>query len=174
MKLRIYVTRYVPPYALIKSRGGGLFAFISGIIVLMERIFSDDRHEVLRFESGEDVTLNLVNFVLEEEIKAAWISGIGSASEVELGYYYLPDKEYQKQVFTGDIEIVNLTGNVGILNRGPATHLHGAFGLSDYRVVGGHVHRLISNTTVEMYLEKMDGVLKRRYDIGTGLNLFKS
>lgn len=140
----------------------------------MERIFSDDRHEVLRFEPSEDVTLNLVNFVLEEKIEAAWISGIGSASEVELGYYYLPEKEYQKKVFTEDMEIVNLTGSVGLLDDGPAIHLHGAFGLSDYRVVGGHVHRLISNTTVEVYLEKMDGTLKRSYDEDTGLNLLKS
>lgn len=140
----------------------------------MEVVFSDKKQDVLRFDPDEDAVLSLVKHVLEEKISAAWISGIGSAREVELGFYDKFDKEYRKQVFNEEMEVVNLSGNVGILNKKPVVHLHGSFGLYDYRVVGGHVHSLIVNTTVEMYLDKIDGVLKRGYDGNTGLNLFKS
>jgi len=146
----------------------------SGIMGMMEVVFSDKKQDVLRFDSDEDVALSLVKYVMEEKIGAAWVSAIGSAKEIELGFYDKFYKEYRRQVFNEEMEVVNLSGNVGILNKKPAVHLHGSFGLHDYRVVGGHVHSLIVNTTVEMYLDKMDGVLKRDYDGNTGLNLFKS
>lgn len=140
----------------------------------MEKVLSEKGKHVLRFEPGEDVTLNLLTFAMNNDIKAAWFSGIGSSREVELGYYDWPDKEYKKQVFHEEMEVISLVGNVGILEKGPVVHAHGSFGLPDYRVIGGHVHRLITNTTVEIYLEEMDGTLKRSYDEDTGLNLFNS
>jgi len=140
----------------------------------MEVVFSDKRQDVLRFDPNEDVALSLVKHVLEGKIDSAWVSGLGSAKEVELGFYDKYEKEYRRQIITEEMEVINITGNTGILDKKPAVHLHGSFGLSNYGVVGGHVHSLIVNTTVEMYLDKIDGVLKRGYDGDTGLNLFKS
>ena len=70
----------------------------------MEVVFSDKRQDVLRFDPDEDAVLSLVKHVLEEKISAAWISGLGSAREVELGFYDKYDKEYRRQVFNEEME----------------------------------------------------------------------
>lgn len=134
----------------------------------------NSEHEVLRFEPGEEVIGALTDFVKREGINSAWISALGSAKEVKLGFYDARKKEYQKKSFNEVLEVVDLTGNVGILDGEPSIHIHGSLGAADYKVVGGHVHRLVVNTTVEMHLLKMDAELKRRYDESTGLNLFVS
>lgn len=137
----------------------------------MELVLSDDEKMVVRFDSGEEVFSGLVNFAKDRGIDAAFVTGLGSAKEVELGFYDADKKEYQKTVFSEPMEVLEIVGNLGILETEVTAHLHGSLGLSNYQMIGGHIHRLIVNTTVEIMIDTMGGEINRKYDEGTGLNL---
>ena len=140
----------------------------------MQQVLVDEDNMVLRFDPDEEVISSFLEFVGESGVDAALVSGIGSAKEVELWYYDAPKKEYQKKVFGEPLEVVGISGNVGLFDGAPATHLHGLFSRSDYSVVGGHIHRLVVNMTVEIMLDTVGGELKREFDEETGLNLLTS
>lgn len=143
----------------------------------MERILEEGSRIVVRFDPDEEVVQELVGFLedrrggAEPAIGAGLISAIGSAKEVELGFYDVLSKEYKKRTFREALEVVNLTGNIGVFDGSPAVHMHGIFCGAGYGAIGGHVHRLVVNTTVEMLIESMSGELSRSYDENTGLNL---
>jgi len=140
----------------------------------MELVLSDDHKIVLRFDEDDELVSELILFAGESNVDAACISGLGSAKEVELGFYDWSKKEYIKKTFNEPMEVVSITGNVGTLDTNSAVHLHGAFGLPDYQLIGGHVHKLIVNTTAEIVLDTIGGELRRGYDETTGLNLLTS
>ena len=137
----------------------------------MELVLSDDENIILRFDSGEEVVSELTAFVDEHGIDAASVSGIGSAKEVELGFYDLGGKEYRYKSFNEPMEALSISGNVGLLGTNTKVHLHGTFSLSNYQVIGGHIGRIVVNATLELVLDTVGGELKRLYDEGTGLDL---
>ncbi len=141
------------------------------VFTTMKHILSDVCYEVVRFELGDDVIDELARFARGKKIHAAWISGIGSSKTVELGFYDIETKEYRNKRFGETMEILHIAGNVGKLGNELVVHLHAEFARPDYSVVGGHVHGLTANATVEMILYKMDGVLERAHDSLVGLNL---
>lgn len=138
---------------------------------IMELVLSDNEDIVIRFDPGEEVVSELARFVIDRGIDAASISGVGSAKEVELGFYNLDSKEYVDRLFVEDLEVLSISGNVSLLDGESTIHLHGAFGREDYAVVGGHIQKLVVNTTVELILSTIGGELRRDYDEETGLNL---
>ena len=140
----------------------------------MESVLTDDEKMMVRFDADEEVLSGLVKFTKGAGIDAAFVLGLGSAKEVELGFYDADKKEYQKTVFSEPMEVLNITGNIGLLGTKVIVHLHGSFGLSNYKMIGGHIHRLVVNTTVEIMLDTMGGEINRMYDENTGLNLLSS
>lgn len=126
---------------------------------------------IVRFDPGEEVASGLARLADEKNIGAAAVSGIGSAAKVELGYYDIAAKEYRKKVFPEKMELVSLSGNIGVLNGEKSVHLHGAFSREDYSTVGGHVHRLVVSATVEVIIEIFSATVTRRKSEEAGLNL---
>jgi len=137
----------------------------------MELVLSDDEKMVVRFDRDDEVVSGLADFTRESGIDAAYVYGIGGATEVELGFYLRDKKEYQRMLFTEPMEIINVTGNIGLLDGEPVVHLHGVFGFPNYQTVGGHVHKLVVSSTAELMLDTMGGELKREPNEETGLNL---
>ena len=137
----------------------------------MELILADDDNVVLRFDFGEEVISELTAFVKEHGIDAASVSGIGSAKEVEIGFYDLESKEYRYKIFSEAMEVLSINGNVGMMGANSKVHLHGTFALSNYQVIGGHIGRLIVNATAEIILDTVGGEIRRSYDEETGLDL---
>jgi predicted DNA-binding protein with PD1-like motif len=127
----------------------------------------------VRFDKGEQLLAGLVQFASENKLDGAWLSIIGGALEMELGFYELETKTYQWQKFTGLYEIVSLQGNLAIGEDGqPIFHLHGVFSDSKYQTIGGHVKELVVGGTCEVFVHCSDGkTLNRKHDPQTGLNL---
>lgn len=140
----------------------------------MKHIASNSEKEVLRFDSGDDILAGVIEFAEKKDIKAAWVWMIGSSKETELGFYDLGSKEYKKREFKEDMEIVNVSGNIGRMDGKPILHLHGSFSSHNFNTWSGHIHKLIANATAEVFLLKIENPLDREYDRETGLNLFKS
>jgi len=114
----------------------------------------------------------LEKFVQENEVPGAWISGLGGAQAVTLGFYDLEKKEYQWQTFEGLREVVSLTGNIALDEAGkPIFHLHGVFGDRKFQTVGGHVKDLVAGATLELFIHRTYKPLKRKSDAETGLSL---
>ncbi len=139
----------------------------------MKHVLSNQYHEVIRFDKGEKVVEGLKKFVEEQDIQAGWIWMLGSASAVELAYYYLLKKEYENKRFEESLEVINVQGNIARKDGEVALHLHGTFGRTDFSPISGHVNEIIAAATVEVFIHKIEGKLTRARDEATGLNLLQ-
>lgn len=137
----------------------------------MKHVLSNPYHEILRFDAGDNVVRGILDFAEKQGIEAAWLSAIGSAREVELGFYDLKSREYLKKTYEEPLELLEASGTIANMDGEPALHFHGVFGGKDYETLGGHIHQLIANAVVEVFIHKIDGRLERKYDPATGLNL---
>lgn len=126
---------------------------------------------IVKLKRGEEVTSNLIQFSKDQNIKFAWISGLGALSKVELGYYNLEGKEYHFEERGGDLEVTSLTGDISQFEGNPALHIH--LNLCDPTLLsfGGHLKDGIVGGTLELKIETFDEEVKRAKDPDTGLNL---
>lgn len=139
----------------------------------MKVIIENGRRYVLRFDNGEEVVGALKKFMADAGIKACSFSGIGSCSSVELGYYNSHLKDYRHKPFNEDMEVVSLLGNGAAGEDGPAVHLHGIFGRTDFSLIGGHVFKLHTAATCEIFAIRMDGEMARKKNETWNLKLLE-
>lgn len=127
---------------------------------------------LLRLERGEKLIENLNLLAKNENISAAWLSGLGGAESAELGFYDLDTKEYRWRTFDDLMEITSLQGNLAWIDDQPKWHIHGTLSGRDYAAIGGHVKELIVGGTCEIYLTLISEThLHRQIDESTGLTL---
>jgi predicted DNA-binding protein with PD1-like motif len=126
---------------------------------------------LFRFDIGEEVINTLSTYCLENTVKAASFSALGACGEITLAYYNLETKHYEDHTFNEDLEILNLTGNVAVMEDKYIIHCHGVFGRNDCSVIGGHVKTLTVSATCELIMTKLEGKIERAHDKKTGLNL---
>lgn len=132
----------------------------------------DGYNYFVRLEVGEQLTIAIDQFSKETKLEGGWASGLGGASQIELGYYNLDSKQYQWQKFDGLREITNLTGNLAYDEEGQLMfHLHGTFADENYQTIGGHVKDFIAGATVELFVHRSFQPLHRKKDEKTGLQL---
>ena len=127
---------------------------------------------MFRFDKGDEVFAGISKFMEEQKITACAFNGIGSTSEVELGYYNQHLKEYRKKPYLEELEVISLIGNGSMVEGKPAIHAHGMFGRNDFTTLGGHVFKLVTLVTCEIFLIKMDGNLERKNNPEWNLKLF--
>lgn len=138
----------------------------------MKLVHKEKGFYTLNFEKGESVVAGLTEFAQQEGIKAAHVSGLGAASEVEIAYYNIETKTYERKVFAEDVEVLGLNGNIGVKENGDTVvHLHGTFGRRDFSVFGGHIFELVISGAGEIHLAHFDGAINRKHDEETGLTL---
>ena len=137
----------------------------------MKVILQDGQNRVLRFDKGEEVIAGLQNYMKEQNLAACVFSGIGSSSEMELGYYNSHIKDYRRKPFLDGMEILSLSGNGGVKEGAPVVHAHGLFSGTDFAVVGGHVFKLVVSATCEIYLQTLTGEISRSQNADFNLNL---
>ncbi len=131
----------------------------------------DEYNYVIKLSKGERLAEALETFIAAEpELTGAWVSGLGGALEMTIGFYDLDAKAYQWRTFEGLYEIAALTGNLALDEEGKLMpHLHGTFADKQYQVVGGHVKDLVAAATVELFVHRTWKPLKRKMDPGIGL-----
>ena len=139
----------------------------------MKIIFETKKEIIVRLDYGEEMVFQLKKLSKEKKIFSAIFFGLGAGKEVELLWYDLTFKKYQKRIFQRNLEIVNLFGNISKKGKEIIIHAHGAFSTRDFRLIGGHINKLIIGATCELYLKKLEKSLKRSYSKEIGLNLFQ-
>lgn len=133
----------------------------------------DGYNWIVKLSKGELLIESLLEVVKREDIKGAWVSGLGGVLWAELGYYDLEDRQYHWQRLEDVPEITSLQGNVAWKDGEPVLHIHGTFSKKDMSAVGGHVKELAVGGTCEILLHRWyeaEG-LTRSLDEETGLTL---
>lgn len=140
---------------------------------------------IIRLKRGEEIITTLSKFCEEQNILGASIKGIGGVRECEIAYYSFKLQEYLKKQFKASevipgeevFELLNIQGNITLIEGKPFVHLHMLLGDKDMNVFGGHVVSAIVNPTCELFLQELKDesgnkiVLNRKKDNETGLNL---
>jgi uncharacterized protein len=133
----------------------------------------DGYNWVVKFDKGDLLVGGLTKLVREENIRGAWLSGLGAALKAELGYYDLQNQHYNWKTYDEVLEILSLQGNIAWSNGDPVLHIHGTFSGADMQAIGGHVKELTVGGTCEVFLHQWheEAGLVRAHDQQTGLNL---
>jgi predicted DNA-binding protein with PD1-like motif len=126
-----------------------------------------------RIDRGEEILAELKKIALAEKIRLAHISALGAVGDFTVGVFRTAEKQYRANRFTGDWEIVSLTGNITQMNGEYYAHLHMSAGGTDGTVVGGHLNSAVVSATCEMFITVLDGTAERRFDGDVGLNLME-
>lgn len=127
---------------------------------------------IARIDKGEEILTQLKNIALKEDIKLASVRALGATDDFTVGVFKVDEKKYYANHFTGDFEIVSLTGTISTMNGEYYAHLHMSAGDEQGRVFGGHLNEAIISATCEMVIEVIDGQVDRLRDESVGLNLF--
>ena len=122
-------------------------------------------------DTGDEVTVALGNFVRDQEVEAASVTGIGAFSRALLGYFQWETKQYKQIAVEEQVEVLSLLGDVAVGEQGPTLHLHAVLGKADGSVVGGHLLEAHVRPTLEIILIQPPSYLRKRKDPETGLAL---
>lgn len=128
---------------------------------------------VARIDKGEEILTQIKEIALKEKIKLANINALGATNDITVGVYDTGKKKYYSNNFTGDMEIVSLTGTINTMNDEFYSHIHMSCGNTQGQVFGGHLNRAVVSATCEMVITIINGRVDRYQDEETGLNLFK-
>lgn len=132
----------------------------------------DGYNHIIRLDKGELLIDSLSKWAIEKGVAGGWISGIGAARWVELGYYDLKKQNYNWKKIKDLVEIDSLQGNLAWIDDTPAIHLHATFSDSKMRTTGGHVKELEVGGTCEVFVHATFGPqLTRFLNKDTGLKL---
>ena len=132
-----------------------------------------DRTIIMRIDRGEEILTQLRVMALKEDIKLASVRALGAVGDFTVGVFKTGEKKYYANHFTGDFEIVSLTGTISTMNGEYYAHLHMSAGDDKGAVFGGHLNEAIVSATCEMVAEIIDGQVDRAFSEDVGLNLFK-
>ena len=127
---------------------------------------------IARLDKGEEIHEQLRLIALKEDIKLASVSALGAVDDVTVGVFVTQEKRYHANRFTGDMEIVSLTGTVSTMNGEYYAHLHMSAGNDKGQVFGGHLNRAVISATCEMVIRIIDGSVDRKFNEEIGLNTF--
>lgn len=127
---------------------------------------------IVRMDKGEEILEQLQAVALSENIKLASVSALGATDDVTVGVFRTAEKKYYANRFTGDMEIVSLTGTVSTMDGKYYAHLHMSAGDTEGHVIGGHLNKAVISATCEMVIHVIDGQVDRKFDENVGLNTF--
>lgn len=136
----------------------------------MKSIAVDDGY-MLKLEPGEEVVEELTRFAEDNAIGSGTFSGIGAAGRIRCGYFDSRVKKYFSKIFSGDLEILSLSGNLTWLEGNPFPHLHILLCDEEQCAFGGHLFEAIISVTCEIHLTVLKRKLKRATDPDSGFNV---
>ena len=126
-----------------------------------------------RIDRGEEILEKLKEISVKENIKLAHVSALGATNDFTVGVFNVDEKKYYANSFSGNFEIVSLTGTVTTMDGEFYAHLHMSAGNDKGEVFGGHLNRARISATCEMVITLIDGTVDRAFSEEVGLNLFR-
>lgn len=128
---------------------------------------------VVSLNNHAEISQALTDFCNDQHIMAGSITGMGAVKEATLRFFNPVTKTYKDKVFSEQLEISNLTGNIAQKEGKLYLHLHITLGRADYSALAGHLLSGVINGAGEFVITKYNGTLPRYYDQDIGLNLYQ-
>ena len=128
---------------------------------------------VARIDRGEEILEQLRVISEREAVRLATVSALGAVGDFTVGVFHPAEKRYHANRFSGDFEIVSLTGTVSTMDGAFYAHLHMSAGNKRGEVFGGHLNAAVVSATCELVIQVIDGQVDRQFDEEIGLNLFR-
>jgi predicted DNA-binding protein with PD1-like motif len=125
----------------------------------------------LKFDKDEKLHKTLETFMRDHNIQGGFYHGLGALKHCELGFYHLDKKEYHRETFNGEYELLNLTGSLSWFNDEPVVHSHVTLGDVNFNAFGGHLFEADVAVTVELALTTYKEKILRTPVPDIGLNL---
>lgn len=125
---------------------------------------------LVRLEVGEVLPDALVQFCREQGIPAAVVTGLGALRDVELGYYDLESRDYQRTTLEGSWELLHLFADVATFDGELFAHTHVVLGGPDFVARGGHLFAGTISVTGELFVRPFAAPIERRRSEEFGLH----
>ncbi len=125
----------------------------------------------LKFDKDEKLHKTLEKFMLDQKIQGGFYHGLGALKNCELGFYHLNKKEYHRETFEAECELLNLTGSLSWFENQPVIHSHVTLGDEQFNAFGGHLFEANVAVTVELSLTTFKDKIERANNPDIGLNL---
>ena len=126
----------------------------------------------ISIDKGEFVNQKLLEVAEQEKLKSGWINGLGAISNIEVAYYDIEQKIYEKQNFDNHYELLSLIGNVSLVDDKPFIHTHISFSDTEFKVFGGHLFDAKVIAAAEFCIFMSDYHLHRELNCNIGLSLW--
>lgn len=132
----------------------------------------DSSYILCRLDPGDEIITSLKVLAEKENITLAMIQGLGAVNDVTLGVFRVDEKRYYAKDYTGDFEIVSLTGTIDRMKNNYYSHFHLSIGGEGGTVIGGHLNRAVVSATAEIVITLLPGEVNRDFNETIGLNLW--
>ncbi len=119
---------------------------------------------LVRFEAGEKLPAAIAAFCRERGVPAATVSGLGALSDVELGYYDVVAKRYERTRLPGSWELLALTCTVAEWEDRLFPHTHVVISGPDFTTRGGHLFEGTVSVTAELRVTAIRQPVRRAMD----------
>lgn len=127
---------------------------------------------VISINNHQEVASTLEKFCNDLNITGGEVTGIGAINQATLRCFNPELKKYIDKTFNEQMEIANLTGNIGVLNGKIYLHLHATLGRTDYTALAGHLLSATICGAGEFVIRPYSKDLPRYYNDQIGLNLY--
>lgn len=121
-------------------------------------------------DKGDEVVESLTRLVVESRIQGGLIHGLGTVTNVTLGFFDTEKKEYLKKQFDGFYELACLVGDISLVDGKPFCHLHAVISDIEMRAFAGHLFGAQISITGEFIITPGEPA-ERKLDEQIGLNL---
>lgn len=125
---------------------------------------------LVRYDRGERIPSGISDLCARLGIPAATATGLGAIEDVELGYYDLATKSYERTKLEGSWELVGLTSVVASWDDKLFAHTHVVVSGRDFVAKGGHLFDAAVSITVELRLFRIGREIQRVMNPEIGLH----
>lgn len=118
---------------------------------------------LLNLDTGDEVISTLKQIAEKESIDLAIIYGVGKSSEAILGLYDQVSNRYFIEEFNEDMTIINLHGNIALINGKPYIKCCASLSKDGLVFIGGHLAKAVIEDSAEFIIDLMpDQVILNR------------
>ncbi len=120
-----------------------------------------------KLEKGEDVLGSLDKIVKEQHVQSGEILwGVGMIKGLTVGYFN--GKEYEKETFSDNLEVVSFHGSIA--ENEPVFHIHSSCAGKTHGVIGGHLFGGVADPLLEVSISVFEEIrAERKINPASGL-----
>ncbi len=135
------------------------------------KIFCNNSPRLIICEPDEEIMNSLLAAAKSLNLKSAFFFGVGAIKNVELGFYNLSQKTYERRKFDENFEMLSFSANLSTKEKAPFLHAHVVLGKPDFTTIGGHLFAGTISVTAEIFAHHLENEFVREFDNRVGLSV---